>query len=250
VTSRVEIKLVPGVVDPLIEFLREETKRLSSLDDATVSSRDICELDSFLNLFSDAYRQTATITIDRSRAPTYVRACAYACLQLRARHLASIDNKVLETSLNHEDYTGDLQRGVLCYSFLCTIQETVLTHVGILSVSRFECGFPFRTIAAMIARRCAEKDPLKSSHADSSLRDGTEVVVLNDPVNTMAYVTAVFRHVIGLSAERAKQRMTEVHERQSSVVWIGEKERAERYAEELRLWHLIAECRPVPASKG
>jgi ATP-dependent Clp protease adaptor protein ClpS len=243
VNSRVDIKLALDVVDPLIDLLREFAQQLSAQDHATVSSRDIAELNAFLDLFSDVKKKRATITIDGSRAPTYVRACSYVRLQLRARHLASIDDKVLEASLDPGAYTGEIHRAVLCYCFLSTIQDVVLTRLGIAQVSRFEWGFPFRQIGAAIARARANSSRAKPPVAKTMMGDVTQVVVLNDPVNTMAYVVAVFRSVVGLSASSATRCMTEVHERQSSVVWSGDRERAEHYAEELKSWHLKVETR-------
>ncbi len=66
------------------------------------------------------------------------------------------------------------------------------------------------------------------------------VVVHNDPVNLMSYVTMVFQRVFGMSRERARRHMLEVHNKGRSVVWSGERERAEFYVEQLHGYQLLA----------
>ncbi|MEY2906354.1 MAG: ATP-dependent Clp protease adapter ClpS [Verrucomicrobiota bacterium] len=66
------------------------------------------------------------------------------------------------------------------------------------------------------------------------------VVVHNDPVNLMSYVTMVFRKVFGWSRERAEQHMMEVHHKGRSIVWSGEREKAELYVQQLHGFLLLA----------
>lgn len=66
------------------------------------------------------------------------------------------------------------------------------------------------------------------------------VVVHNDPVNLMTYVTRVFQKVFGYSRERAEKHMMEVHEQGRSIVWTGIRERAEAYVEQLHGYLLLA----------
>lgn len=66
------------------------------------------------------------------------------------------------------------------------------------------------------------------------------VVVHNDPVNLMTYVTRVFEKVFGYSRERAEKHMMEVHQRGRSIVWTGIRERAEAYVEQLHGYLLLA----------
>lgn len=66
------------------------------------------------------------------------------------------------------------------------------------------------------------------------------VVVHNDPVNLMSYVTMVFRKVFGYSREKAEQHMLEVHHQGRSVVWSGLREPAETYVQQLHLYLLLA----------
>lgn len=71
------------------------------------------------------------------------------------------------------------------------------------------------------------------------------VVVHNDPVNLMNYVTRVFRKVLGFSKERAEKHMLEVHQRGRSIVWSGERERAELYVQQLQSHLLLAKLERV-----
>jgi len=66
------------------------------------------------------------------------------------------------------------------------------------------------------------------------------VVVHNDPVNLMSYVTMVFRRVFGFSKEKAELHMMEVHQKGRSVVWSGRRERAELYVQQLHGYLLLA----------
>lgn len=66
------------------------------------------------------------------------------------------------------------------------------------------------------------------------------VVVHNDPVNLMSYVTLVFRRIFGFPRERAERHMREVHERGKSVVWTGAREKAEFYVQQLHAHLLLA----------
>ncbi|MFI0348209.1 MAG: ATP-dependent Clp protease adaptor ClpS [Chthoniobacterales bacterium] len=60
-----------------------------------------------------------------------------------------------------------------------------------------------------------------------------QVVVHDDDVNLMSYVTMVFRKVFGFSREQAERHMLEVHEKGHSIVWVGDREQAEFYVEQL-----------------
>ena len=66
------------------------------------------------------------------------------------------------------------------------------------------------------------------------------VVVHNDPVNLMSYVTKVFVKVFGFSEERAKKHMLEVHHKGRSIVWSGARERAEFYVQQLQSYLLLS----------
>jgi ATP-dependent Clp protease adaptor protein ClpS len=66
------------------------------------------------------------------------------------------------------------------------------------------------------------------------------VIVHNDPVNLMTYVTQILQKVFGYSRERAEKHMLEVHRLGRSIVWSGGRERAELYVQQLHSWLLLA----------
>jgi ATP-dependent Clp protease adaptor protein ClpS len=53
------------------------------------------------------------------------------------------------------------------------------------------------------------------------------VLVWNDPINLMSYVTMVFQKVFGYSLEKATSLMLDVHEKGRAVVSSGTREKAE-----------------------
>ena len=53
------------------------------------------------------------------------------------------------------------------------------------------------------------------------------VIVWNDPINLMSYVTFVFQKLFGYSLEKATKLMRDVHEKGRAVVATGTRERAE-----------------------
>lgn len=67
-----------------------------------------------------------------------------------------------------------------------------------------------------------------------------QVIVHNDPVNLMTYVTMVFQKVFGFSREKAEKHMLEVHRQGRSIVWSGMQERAELYVQQLHGYLLLA----------
>ena len=66
------------------------------------------------------------------------------------------------------------------------------------------------------------------------------VVVHNDPVNLMTYVTMVFQKIFGYSRERAQKHTLEVHHLGRSILWSGEREPAEHYVRQLHGYLLLA----------
>ena len=54
------------------------------------------------------------------------------------------------------------------------------------------------------------------------------VLVWNDPINLMSYVTFVFQKLFGYSKEKATLLMLDVHEKGRAVVSSGSREEAER----------------------
>jgi ATP-dependent Clp protease adaptor protein ClpS len=66
------------------------------------------------------------------------------------------------------------------------------------------------------------------------------VVVWNDPITLMVYVTMVFRRIFGYPYEKAHALMMEVHTRGRSIVWTGAREQAEAYVQKLHAAQLLA----------
>ncbi len=65
------------------------------------------------------------------------------------------------------------------------------------------------------------------------------IIVWNDPINLMAYVTYVLQKLFGYGREKAHKLMMQVHVEGKSVVWNGAKERCEAYVAALHehgLW--------------
>jgi ATP-dependent Clp protease adaptor protein ClpS len=53
------------------------------------------------------------------------------------------------------------------------------------------------------------------------------VLVWNDPINLMSYVTWVFQHLFGYSLEKATALMLDVHHKGRAVVASGTREKCE-----------------------
>jgi ATP-dependent Clp protease adaptor protein ClpS len=64
------------------------------------------------------------------------------------------------------------------------------------------------------------------------------VVVHDDPVNLTSYVTWVFMRVFGYPESKAAALMMEVHQAGKSVVWCGQRERAELHVHQLQAHQL------------
>lgn len=67
-----------------------------------------------------------------------------------------------------------------------------------------------------------------------------QVIILNDPVNLMSFVTLIIRRVFGYSEEKATAMMLDVHEKGRAIVWTGEREKAEMYVQQLQGFQLLA----------
>src|SRR5436190_11023845 len=80
----------------------------------------------------------------------------------------------------------------------------------------------------------------KETRSEEDLDVPWQVVVHNDPVNLMSYVTMVFQKVFGYPREKAERHMLEVHQKGRSVLWSGMRERAELYVQQLHGYLLLA----------
>ena len=73
-----------------------------------------------------------------------------------------------------------------------------------------------------------------------ALDPGFLVIVWNDPVNFMDYVTHVFMKVFGWNKKKAETHMLEVHQKGRSVVAREGFEKAEYYVHQLQGYRLQA----------
>ena len=80
---------------------------------------------------------------------------------------------------------------------------------------------------------------LDETATKESLATPWNVVVHNDPINLMTYVTMVFQRVFGYPREKAERHMLEVHQRGRSIVWSGGREQAEHYVHQLQSYQLL-----------
>jgi ATP-dependent Clp protease adaptor protein ClpS len=82
--------------------------------------------------------------------------------------------------------------------------------------------------------------PVTEDKQATELATPWNVIVYNDPVNLMNYVTMVIQRIFGYPENKARMMMLDVHQRGLCVVWTGEKEKAEHYVRELQSFQLLA----------
>ena len=74
----------------------------------------------------------------------------------------------------------------------------------------------------------------------TSLGSPWQVIVWDDPINLMNYVSYVFQRLFGFSATEAEARMLEVHNEGRSVVASEPREKAEYFVTQLHAYGLQA----------
>ncbi len=82
--------------------------------------------------------------------------------------------------------------------------------------------------------------PDTDTDTDVLLDSPWNVVIHNDPVNLMSYVSHVIRKIFGYSEQEAERLMLQVHREGRSIVWTGARERAEHYVQQLQGHQLLA----------
>jgi ATP-dependent Clp protease adaptor protein ClpS len=89
-----------------------------------------------------------------------------------------------------------------------------------------------------------EPGVLEDTRTETRLARPWNVVVRDDPITQMVYVTMVFQRIFGYPYEKAHALMMEVHTRGRSIVWTGAQEQAETYVQKLHAAQLLAtmEC--------
>jgi len=76
------------------------------------------------------------------------------------------------------------------------------------------------------------------------------LVIWNDPVNLMSYVSYVFRSYFGYSEAKANKLMMEVHKKGRSVVAHGSKEQVEQHAVAMHGYGLWATVEKATGGSG
>jgi ATP-dependent Clp protease adaptor protein ClpS len=86
------------------------------------------------------------------------------------------------------------------------------------------------------------KVEVESPHAGSDKEQDRPwvVIVWNDPINLMSYVTMVFQKLFGYSRNHATRLMLEVHHDGKAVVATGNREKAELDVSRLHAYGLWA----------
>ncbi len=84
----------------------------------------------------------------------------------------------------------------------------------------------------------ADSDTLTKTREATALDVPWNVIVHDDPVNLMGYVTWVLMKIFGYDEKKAAILMMEVHKLGRSVVWNGQREKAEFYAQQLQAHQL------------
>lgn len=224
-----QIKLVVKIVLPLIDAIRA---RIETLEASGIAESDRHDLQALLDLFPPDFPNTGVINVGWSDAPAVLRASSLLRLHLRATDLAEISDEAMEKGSLPKWDAHERDRTSGCFMFLATIQQLLLDNISPRPSLLTQIGKLFHRSRGSAQRRRPSNDEV------------WQVVVRNDPVNLMAYVTHVFEHTLGLPRIAAQRHMREVHELKRTVVWAGPRAKAEAYVNTLRTWHLETELEP------
>jgi ATP-dependent Clp protease adaptor protein ClpS len=86
---------------------------------------------------------------------------------------------------------------------------------------------------------------LEETETRTRLAPPWNVIVHNDPITLMSYVTMVFQRLFAYDYPKAYRLMMEVHTQGRAVVWTGAREQAEIYVQKLHAYQLLASMEPV-----
>jgi ATP-dependent Clp protease adaptor protein ClpS len=81
-------------------------------------------------------------------------------------------------------------------------------------------------------------DTLTQTLEETAVDSPWNVVVHDDPVNLMGYVTLILMKIFGYEEKKATTLMMQVHKQGRCVVWSGEREKAEFYVQQLQAHQL------------
>ena len=93
-------------------------------------------------------------------------------------------------------------------------------------------------------------EPDVQERARSAAQSQWRTVVHDDPINTMDYVTWVFRTYFGFPLQLARRRMLEVHTRGRATVSTGVRERMEVDVTAMHSYGLRATLEPMGDDSG
>ena len=99
----------------------------------------------------------------------------------------------------------------------------------------------------MVFRSAVKEKTAPQTDARTQLARPWNVIVHNDPITLMVYVTMVLRKLFGYSQEQAHTLMLEVHHKGRAIVWTGAREQAELYVQQLHGYQLLATMEQVEA---
>ena len=105
------------------------------------------------------------------------------------------------------------------------------------------------------AELMADSDTVTQTRETTALDVPWNVVVHDDPVNLMQYVTYVLMKVFGYDEKKATTLMMQVHQQGRSIVWTGEREKAEFYTQQVQSHQLKtslekADMKAMPTLEG
>jgi len=90
-----------------------------------------------------------------------------------------------------------------------------------------------------------ETEVLAAVETEEEISLPWNVLVLNDPVNLMSFVTMIIRKIFGYDKAKAEKMMLEVHQNGRSIVWTGPRETAEFYVQQLQQHQLLSRIEKV-----
>jgi ATP-dependent Clp protease adaptor protein ClpS len=85
-----------------------------------------------------------------------------------------------------------------------------------------------------------DSDTLTKTRESAAHAVPWNVVVHDDPVNLMGYVTHVLMKIFGYNEKKAAVLMLQVHQQGRSIVWTGEREKAEFFTQQLQAHQLTS----------
>ncbi len=109
-----------------------------------------------------------------------------------------------------------------------------------VSEATWEVAIPWPNQPLAVRAAVEAPRPTEETRTEDAIDLPWQVVVHNDPVNLMTYVSMVFQRVFGFPKEKAEKHMMEVHQQGRSIVWSGMRERGELYVQQLHGHLLLA----------